>query len=376
MTGDLELRLRDAFAAARLPTAPQSLSHVLAELAIEPESTPKARGRRGVALAAIAMLALGVVSFTGTIMLMSGSAAGPAGPPPTTEPTPTTPTPSASPSPDALDGIHVYEVGELKAAMAGPDRPTGPIALRGFWTDRTVVHSCVPMQHSETNLEGYCHDGEYGITQLNEPIGTLLPGSRYRPASGPALTPWIPEALASRLFQLPIVNEQRYTPVPIVVIGHIDDPRASDCAAEFLQTCLDRFVIDEIVTFDPSSVPAPTPTPIPTPFPFDAPPAPPLAAADCDEVSKASFVGWTTVGEISSYDTPDPDMPVFAVISANVVQTQGWTDDPDGSGRKFREFGRKMCLGYEFEPGVIGYGISRGSAYREWDDGTRTPIEP
>lgn len=380
MTDDFELQLRDALAAARLPSAPPSLSHLLADLATEPVVQPKQGGRRWVAWAAIATLAFAIVSFSGTVILLSGNAAGRAGPgpatpsiPPLESPSPTAAA-SASASPDALDGLHLYEVGELQEAMVGPDRPPGRIGLRGFWSDRTVMHSCAMVVHSETNLEGYCHDGEWGITERNEPILVWLPGG-VRGHAGPALTPWIPDTIAAKLFGLPIINKQQYTPVPIVVIGHIDDPRASECAENVRQICIDRFVIEELVSFDPTSVPAPTPTPVPSPFPYDNPPPSPFAVADCVGDIEPAFVGWKTMGEIGQ-DIGDPDEVLFVVIAKDFGEVEGWTDDPAGSGRRYRAMAQSVCYAHEWEQGAIGFTWFRGSAYHEWDDGTRTPIDP
>jgi hypothetical protein len=42
------------------------------------------------------------------------------------------------------------------------------------------------------DLEIYCHDGEYGITERNEPAVVLTKDFRLVPATGPMLTPWIP----------------------------------------------------------------------------------------------------------------------------------------------------------------------------------------
>ena len=244
MTDDLELRLRESFAAAKLPSAPPSLARTLVELSIEPEYAPRRQPRW--ALLGVLVGGLLLVGFTGTILLLGqGGAAGNAAPrgSPTTQPT-STRADSPSPSPDVLEGVPEYSVSGLQKAMAGPDRPTGRIALRGYWTDRTESHHCAFFEHSEANLEGYCHDGEYGITELDLPI--TFPG--------PSLTPWLPEDIKRTLFSLPFITRLQYPPIPIVVIGHVDDPRAADCNDSFRQICLDRFVVEQLVSFDPSSV--------------------------------------------------------------------------------------------------------------------------
>jgi hypothetical protein len=309
-------------------------------------------------------------------MLLLGGNAGRSSAPPLAPPERTsTPEPSRSPSPDPLEGLHVFEIGELKEAMAGPDRPTGPIALRGYWTNRAFGHSCAAPNAQPGELELYCGDGEYGITELNEPIGTLTVDSRFLPPTGPALTPWVSEDLAPPLFQLPYINNQAYPPVPIVAIGHIDDPRASECREQARQVCLDRFVIDQIVSFDPTSVPAPTPSPTPSPFPYEDPPPAPFAVKDCDGDKEYDFVGWTTMGELG-IDLGDPNEVLYVVITKHVIQVGDWIDDPEGSGRRFRTMAQRVCYAHEWDQGVIEFAWMPGTGYREWDDGSRTPLAP
>jgi len=279
------------------------------------------------------------------------------------------------PSLNALEGLNVYTVGELNAAMVGPDRPTGQFALRGYWTNRAFGHSCAAPNAPTGELELYCGDGEYGITQLDEPIGTLTVDFRFLPPTGPALTPWVPEELAQPLYQLPFINNQPYPPVPIVVVGHIDDPRASACREQARQTCLDRFVIDKIVSFDPTSVPTPAPSPTPSPFPYADPPPAPFAVKECEGDTTFEFVGWKTFGELG-IDIGDPNEVLYVVIAKHVIEIGGWIDDPAGSGRRFHTIGQRVCYAHEWEQGVIGFTSMPGTTFREWDDGTRTPIAP
>ncbi len=249
------------------------------------------------------------------------------------------PTPAASaqppaPSPDRLAGLKVYTVGELLELRASGRIGDERVALRGFWTNRDLAHSCVPPQTPPGELQIRCHDGEWGITERDEPIGTLTVDSRFLPPDGPALTPFVDEALAQRLFTLPFINGQHYPPVPIVIVGHFDDPRADDCEPDARQLCRDRLVVDEIVEFDPQAVPTPGVTPSPTPFPFDDPPPAPFAAAKCAGDVPYSFVGW---GRLPDYglDIGGDEVVYLVVIGEPQQQSGGW----------------KVCWAHEWDHG-------------------------
>ena len=248
------------------------------------------------------------------------------------------PTPAASaqpptPSPNELAGLKVHSVSELLELRSAGRIGDEPVALRGFWTDRGLPRTCVPAEKPPGELQIRCYDGEWGITERDEPIGTWTVDFRFLPPDGPALTPFVDEALAQRLFTLPFINGQHYPPVPIVVVGHFDDPRADDCQPDARQLCRDRLVIDEIVEFDPQAVPTPAVTPSPTPFPFDDPPPAPFTAAKCAGDVPYSFVGW---GRLSDYGLDiGGDEVVYLVVTRE--QQQG--------------AGRKICWANEWDQG-------------------------
>ena len=186
---------------ARLPLAPPSLARLLAELAIEPAANPSAAPRRGWPLFAAATSRSSSWRLAGRDVpaATAPTNSGP-GPPPSTSATPSS-TPNSSRRRARRHRLTARTDSGLRGrrtqtALAGPDRPSADRAARLL--DRSNrVHSCAYQYHSDTNLEGYCHDGEYGITQLNEPI--------LRTVNAPAgAAQWsvsptgIPEALASR----------------------------------------------------------------------------------------------------------------------------------------------------------------------------------
>jgi hypothetical protein len=279
--------------------------------------------------------------------------------------------------PPAVNGLPVMSVTEVLAARAAGGLVNQPVAVGGYWSNGSVRHSCVPPPEPTGELELWCSDGEFGITDLDERILTVDHRGYGTEAVGPHLTPWFPDDLdgLAELFGLPVINGQQYPPVPIVVVGHFNDPRAEDCRPAARQLCRDRLVVDRIAVFDTGAVPTPGVTPSPTPFPSPAPTGlfgPELCAGDVPY----SFVGWTTTADLQ---LPfEREGHVWAMVTVDPVLLSGsadWFDDPNGSGHRYRPWGRWICIGQEGIGGVE-FGVVPGSAYWEWDDGRRTPSEP
>jgi hypothetical protein len=336
--------------------------------------------RRGGRLSTVPQrrIRLGVVALaSGILASAAGCVATPAATPVAT---PSTPLGSASPSPSTLpttamptsvDGLPVLTVGEALGARAAGGLRSQPVALGGYWSDGSIGHSCAAPRGQPGELEIYCTDGEAGITERDEPIIVIDAHGNVTPAAGPHLTPWIPDAIAVPLFTLPILYGQRYPPVPIVVVGHFDDPRAAQCRPEARQLCADRLVVDRIAAFSPGSVPLPTPTPTPTPFP-DPAPSGLFAPSDCSPGVEYSFIGWTTTAELQlPFERPGH---VWAVVTATPVPLGVWTDG--GNGHQFIWYGRRICIGEEGEPGAMTFGSVPGSAYMLWDDGHKVFATP
>jgi hypothetical protein len=366
MTDEFDVRLRSGFADLKLPPAPMSLLSAVAQLEVDATS-PRTRRRRRwpLLLTASAAALLLIAGSLFTILLSSGAntSAPPVAPTPTSTPTP-------GPSGTSLtvsEAIAKRDAGELGSSQ---------ITLVGYWTYRGSSHSCAAPRSNPGELEIYCHDGEFGITERDEAVINYTADFRAIPASGPFLTPFITNDLAQRLV-LPPVGDTPFPPVPIVVAGHFDDPRAADCRQEAMDVCRNRFVIDEILSFDPGSVPPPTPSPTPTPFPSPAPAAlfgPEMCAGDVDY----SFVGWTTTADLHiQFERPGH---VYAMVT-KVMPIGDWINDPMGSGQKFRWWGQKVCLTPDSEIGngfnsLIEYGSVRGTGFKEWEDGRHEPGDP
>jgi hypothetical protein len=285
-----------------------------------------------------------------------------------------TPTPGPSSSADGS----ILSVSQVLAARAAGGLKHQTVEVQGWWSNALIPHSCVPSLDPVGELEIRCSDGEFGITEADEPIEVVDQFGYVTQAGGPHLTPYIANDLAdaSGLFSLPFIHGQRFPPVPIVVIGHFDDPRASQCGEAKRQLCMDRLVVDRIVSFDVGSVATPAPSPTPTPFPSPAPPAL-FGASQCDGDVPYAFVGWTTTKDLNiEFDRPGH---VFAMVTRDVVQlTDGWQEDGNGSGHRFQIWGQHVCLAEEdpHNPGAatsMSFSSVMGTQYVLWDDGLRTP---
>jgi hypothetical protein len=167
------------------------------------------------------------------------------------------------------------------------------------------------------------------------------------------------------LFTSPDPNVRFWGPVPIVVVGHFDDPKAAECRAEARQLCLDRFVIDRVVMYDPASVPAPTPSPTPTPFPVADPPPALFTSKYCYNGVAKSFVGWTTTAEL--HIPVERQGYVYAMVTRDVILIGDWYDNANYPGHKTRYWGRGVCLTQQ--AGFIEFEQVLGSTYIEVDDG-------
>jgi hypothetical protein len=399
MTDELERQLRERLHQVPLPPAPAGLHEQVDRLPSEPPGR-RPPATRGLVLAAaalglvlLAVLGAGLVSLAAPSPSLLPSPATPTPSPSSAAETPSTPSASSdvspaptssaapwpSPSLGDLGDLHVYSVSELLAARQAGAIGGEQVALRGYWTGLLLGHSCVPPRDTPGDLELYCHDGEWGVTERDEPIMTVTRGGDVYPPAGPALTPYIDQDdhldIMLWLFTLPTIAGQPYPPVPIVLVGHFDDPRAADCRPEAQQHCRDRLVIDRLVSFEPDAVALPTPTPTPTPFPPADPPPALFSKADCAGDRPYSFIGWTTLGDLG-IDIGDTQAHSYVMITRDVMQIGDWIGDPNGSQGRFRTMGQRVCYAFEWESGTVGFTWMPGTAYQEWEDGHRTPLTP
>jgi len=299
------------------------------------------------------------------------------------------PSPSVEPSssdaagyafPAEVDGLRVYTVGELLAGRKAGQVSGGTIALAGYWSWVDLVHSCAAPQSTPGVLEIYCRDGEFGITELDEPIMIVHQiGNETMTesgTSGPKLTPYLSNDLARQVLLAP-VHGQPYPPVPIVVIGHLDDSRAALCQAAARQRCRDRFVVDQIVTFDVAAVPSPGITPVPTPYQPSPSESPLFDPASCTTSAQGkpnalSFAGWMDGGDLHLTSGQSfAGVTVYAAITKRAVPLGEWTTLP-GASRESLAMGRLVCYAFGGMPPNQGMAFDSvaGTYYRLYRDGS------
>src|SRR5207237_2919927 len=155
-----------------------------------------------------------VTTSTDTAPSASPVAAEPSAPVQPASPPPSTAAWSPPPVPTAT-GRDIYTVSRALSERNAGGLGRTSIALGGYWSASGVAWSCPFPGHQPADLELYCQDGVFGITERYESILVLISNgnmSTSRAATGPHLSPWIPADLQPRLF-----GQLTRAPVPIVV---------------------------------------------------------------------------------------------------------------------------------------------------------------
>ena len=256
MTDDLDAQLRASLREEELPAAPDSIASFIAQLPTTEALLTQNRGLRSVAVVVVAVALIAAAAFG-----ISGLDRAIGGPDPSA---------SSTPSLGSGDVSPTRTVSEVLAARVAGTLHGETVTIRGFWSARPVMaHTCSTYPgKSLIGLEQVsCHEGEYGITELDELILTAASPQPTQPPSpfqnvggywtgprGPYLTPFIPAGLQDRLLNQQILLRQE--PEPIIVSGHFDDSQVAECDAQARQDCEDRFVIVTIISFDPPPVPS------------------------------------------------------------------------------------------------------------------------
>ncbi len=389
----LETDLRTRLRALDLPDVPPTLDARLSAVVAS-------RSNRRLPLLAVAAVAVVAVMLAGLALVRPfggpnvGGVAAPLVPPPTGSQPPafgasSTPGQSASDAsgyafPETVDGLRVLTVAELIDARS-TRKPGQPFALKGFWSAPGLAHSCpAPMSSSGITstgvLELYCHDGEFGITQEDAPVVIVkhVGNMTYteQGTKGPVLTPYVPDAMGQQLY-LPATNGQAYPPVPIVVVGHFDDPLATECRPEARQLCKDRLVVDKIALFALDAVPSPGITPVPTPYqpaPSETPLFDPEScfAGTVGKPSTLSYAGWMDGGDLKLTSGLDlSGTTVWVAVTKDAVPLGDWFLMP-GDSRESLAMGRLVCYAFGGVPGTQGVALDSlaGTFYRVYHDGS------
>jgi len=287
---------------------------------------------------------------------------------------------SPPPVPALVDGQPVRTVSQAIADRDAGRLGSTSFQLGGYWTVRNSLASCPMPLESPRDLEWQCLGYVAGITERYEAILTPVYGvqsSTTRGPDGPSLQPWIPASLTDRLVNGVIAANWELSPMPIVVVGHFDDPRAAQCHPDQQAQCREELVLERVLVFDPASAPAPTPSPAPTPFPSPAPSGL-FEPQACNGDVPYSFVGWTTPAGLHS--DLQGDGHIWAVVTRDVVLIGNWFESVDAAGQQTghfsRTWARRVCTGQLGMGSGIRYGVILGTAFAEWDDGRRTTTEP
>jgi hypothetical protein len=372
MNEDLENRLRAVLGRANLPEAPLALRDTRRIVGEHPQSHARLRTSTPAILVAVGLVAV-IVAVYQPRPNITDTAVGSSGPDETT-------------SSRQVDGLEVRSVVQLMTDRSSGRATSGPHALSGFWSrTRRLDATCLPPSDGRAGvLEYRCREGEWGITQEDEVVlefrRTGLGRTISIRADGPYIQPWFATDEVRRTLW---TVEQDWTPVPVVVVGHFDDPLASECRVSMRLECQDRFVIDRIVELEPELVPRPTPRPTSTSFPVNDPPPPPFAEdawnGSCFEEAPKSFEGWRKLSDlgISIKAGWDPGTYVYAIVTRDVVPIgdptitgeDTWHESPDYPGHKIRWWGQQVCL--TEDPWTVYTASIIGTTYIEVDDGRR-----
>jgi len=384
MNDDLDLlfeqRLRSAFHAASLPPAPARLGTILGDL----PRTAVAHGRSVPRMAALGALAAGVAVVA---FVAWGAIFGQGGFGPGSEPTPT-PSPSASPSPSpsaSSTTFTVYSVSQLLAGRADGTVHGELVGLYGWFSDlrgRPIDPCPTP---TIAALELSCLDRRQGLVEAEATVGGVVDG-RWVPTSDPVVHPYWPPGLRSnpRVVAFAQALVDPLTPMTIFVIlnGHFEDTLGAGCPADASPPCADRFVIDDVISFDDPTA-TPTPAAVGTPFPFDSPPPPPRWMANCTrpraqtgaEPGDPVDPGFTSAGWVRKSEVPFEflgsnllkDVVYVAIIEGD-FPLGNWLEEPVGSGQRFRWWGTAACVADD--NGLFPTWLP-GTTYKLFEDGHR-----
>jgi hypothetical protein len=387
MNDDLDLlfehRLRSAFHAASLPPAPARLGSIL-------DALPRTAAAPGRSVPRMAVFGALAASFAVVAFLAWGAIFGQGGFGPGSEPTPSpSPSPSSSPAPSASSTtITVYSVSMLLAGRADGTIGGESVGLYGWFTDfRGLAVDPCPTPTAAA-LELTCVDRRQGIVEAQATVGGVVDG-RWVPISDPVIHPYWPPSPRSNprvVAFSSVAPVDPFAPKPIFVLlnGHFEDALAADCPADGSPPCADRFVVDDVISFDDPTA-TPTPAAVGTPFPFKSPPPPPKWMANCTKPRSQTGAepgdpidpGYSSAGWVRRSEIPFEflgsgmlkDVVYVAIIEGD-FPLGNWLEEPVGSGQRFRWWGTAACVADD--NGIFPTWLP-GTTYKLFEDGHRVP---
>jgi hypothetical protein len=148
----------------------------------------------------------------------------------------------SAPFPSSVFGMPVLSIGEA-AALKDQGRLNGrDLAVAGWFLD--VLLSCPYGGPYHGELEGWCR---YVVFADTEQAATVCNDGPCSGGGDNEIDPWI---LTDTLGRVAPSGDQK--PMPIVVIGHTDDPRSRQCLPGQEANCASDFVVDRVAWADGS----------------------------------------------------------------------------------------------------------------------------
>lgn len=393
MTDELDLRLSGAFRSLDLPTADPRLRDTLEAL----RARGPARSERRSASPRLALLAAAASVLVAVAFVINQLGIVRFGPSPSPSPAPTpTPTATLSPSPTPSSiGWAGHTVATLLAARAAGELGSEQVFLAGWWTDLRPEAACGTPTPSPLIIG--CGDGQYGVTDEEEPIGTW-DGNLFISADVPAITPYLsPDlptpGLGRSLIGLVDEDGDPHPPVFVSLVGRFDSPLADACPVALRQACRDRFVIDEVIWVELEAPDLATPDPsAPAPAADDPPPATlpaivetcrlPLPDVGPGDPERLDIVRreWVSTAELDVQPSTIDLLTlvkaprwVYIVVTEPDAPLTGPRPDAAGTDRTFRYVGQRVCIGWSATSGIW-HSTVPGTAYELWSDGEKVPL--
>lgn len=151
------------------------------------------------------------------------------------------------PFPASVAGFDVLTV---EAAIEVQQADDGRTIAVGGWYQAGLLPSCPAPLEEPALLEGYCSADFTWLMAEPERLFHATAGALSGGApTGPSLHPMFLESLPPPTREFP--KEGDSIPTAVVLVGHFDDPRASDCRDEVRQVCLDRFIVEHVAWVEP-----------------------------------------------------------------------------------------------------------------------------